>query len=229
MSAARVEKPGGEGTVRSAGRGCFITFEGGEGTGKSTQLNMLADALRSERSPVAVTREPGGTAGAEAVRRVLLGGGAEPLGSDAEALLFAAARADLVDHVIKPALRRGEHVLCDRYIDSSRAYQRASPFLPHIERIAIGGLVPDLTLIFDLDPEIGRERVRSRDGSLDRFEGSSVEELDARRQTFLEIAEDEPRRCVVIDASNEASAVHLAVLAAVAERLELNVGQVPAL
>ena len=200
-------------------RGTFITFEGGEGSGKSTQLERLADHLRGLGRPVEVTREPGGTVGAEIVRRHLLDGRAKALGEHAEAALFAAARADHVAARIAPALARGATVLCDRFLDSSRAYQADDPLLPHLERAAIGRTMPDLTLIYDIDPEVGRDRVRRRDGSLDRFEASDAAELERRRAAFRRIADAEPERCVVIDASGDAHTVHARTLAAVAERL----------
>ena len=199
--------------------GTFITLEGGEGAGKSSQLKRLAAMFRDRGREVVVTREPGGTPGAEAVRRVLLGGAAEPLGPFAEALLFAAARADHVQGVIRPALDRGAVVLADRYLDSSRAYQRAVSLLPHLERVAIDGTMPDLTLILDIDPATGTERVRERDGTLDRFEGDRAEELTARRQVFRDIARQEPVRCVLIDASRDEDAVWAAIEDAVLDRL----------
>ena len=166
-----------------------------------------------------MTREPGGTPGAEAVRHVLLEGAAEPLGQAAEALLFAAARADHVREVIGPALDRGAVVLSDRYIDSSRAYQREVAGLPHIERIAIDGALPDLTLILDIDPELGIARVRRGNGALDRFEADRAGELAARRSAFLDIATSEPTRCVVIDASNAPDEVWEQIEGALRERL----------
>lgn len=200
-------------------RGCLITLEGGEGAGKSSQLRRLADHLRSNGREVVVTREPGGTPGAEAVRRVLLSGAARPLGPFAEAMLFAAARADHVDGVIAPALEAGAIVLSDRFLDSSRAYQRQVATLPHLERIAIADARPDLTLILDLEPERGIERVRGRDGALDRFEGDALDELRARRRTFLDIAEAEPDRCAVIDASGDEDVVWEQVRTVLRDRL----------
>ena len=187
--------------MSDAGRGLFITLEGGEGSGKSTQGRRLAERLRSMGRDVVMTREPGGTIGAEAVRRLLLDGTARDLGRHAETALFAAARADHVAHRIRPALDAGADVLCDRFLDSSRAYQAGDPILAHLERAAVNGTMPDLTLIFDIDPELGRERVRTRDGGLDRFEASSPDELARRREAFRAIAAAEPDRCVLIDAN----------------------------
>lgn len=182
-------------------RGAFVTFEGGEGSGKSTQLRRLGARLATAGRPVLRTREPGGTLGAEAIRVRLLDGSARELGPHAEAALFAAARADHVASRIRPALDAGWTVLCDRFVDSSRAYQADDPLLPHLERAAIDGTMPDLTLIYDIDPEIGRARVRRRDGALDRFEASDTVELQRRREAFRAIAAAEPERCVLIDAS----------------------------
>ena len=201
-------------------RGCFITFEGGEGSGKSTQLRRLAETIRNTGLKVVTTREPGGTPAAEAIRAVLLRGGAQPFGPLAEAALFAAARADHVASFIRPYLEDGATVLCDRYIDSSRAYQASvGSYLRHLERAAINGMVPDLTLVFDLDPAIGVERVRARDGGLDRFESSDLQEQERRRETFLTIARNEPERCVIVDASGTADTVHQLAMNAVRERL----------
>ena len=201
-------------------RGRFLTFEGGEGSGKSTQLRKLAETFRALGYDVATTREPGGTAAAEAIRHVLLKGGAQPFGPFAEATLFAAARADHVDTFISPHLANGVFVLCDRYIDSSRAYQvGVGSSLRHLERAAINGMVPDITLIFDLDPSVGLERVRVRDGGLDRFESSALSEQSERRQAFLTIAKNEPERCAVIDASGTPDDVHRRVERVIRKRL----------
>lgn len=204
-------------------RGVFITFEGGEGAGKSTQIKRLAARLRIKGYDLVVTREPGGSPGAEAVRHVLLSGAAEPLGPEAEALLFAAARADHVDQVIRPAVERGEIVLCDRFIDSSRVYQGVTGnldpgLMAEIERVAIAGMMPDLTIILDLDPADGLRRAASRreEGeTADRFEKETLAIHAARRDAYLEIARREPKRCIVIDAARDADLVEDAVTEAV--------------
>ena len=204
------ERPGG---LASA----FVTFEGGEGSGKTTQLRLLEQALAGN---CVVTREPGGTPFAEAVREALLNGAIAPFGTEVEAIAFAAARADHVHRLIRPHLDAGKVVLCDRFIDSSRAYQRdAGAIVEPLQRIAIERSLPDLTLIFDLDPELGRERVRARDGALDRFEGSAAAELHRRRAEFLAIAAREPVRCAVIDAAGDPAEVHGRVIRVVNERL----------
>lgn len=205
-------------------RGFFITFEGGEGAGKSTQIGRLAHKLRDKRYPVLVTREPGGSPGAEAIRHVILSGAAEPFGGEMEALLFAAARSDHIEQLIRPALRRGKVVLCDRFIDSSRVYQGDidATLLAEIERVSLNGIMPDLTLIFDLSPEIGLARAATRRGieQPDRFEKETLAIHQRRRRAFLDIAIKEPKRCVVIDASLDADTVEHAVTSAVFAALE---------
>lgn len=208
-------------------RGIFITFEGGEGAGKSTQIGMLAEALRDLGRKVVVTREPGGSPGAEAVRHVLLSGAAEPFGPAMEALLFAAARTDHVEQVIRPAVERGEIVLCDRFMDSSRVYQGVTgnldpQFMLELERVAIDGMVPDLTLILDLPAEEGMRRatVRRGDEGADRFEKETLDIHRQRRQAFLDIARDEQERCVVIDAARPPQAVAADIVRAVTALLE---------
>lgn len=209
--------------------GFFITFEGGEGAGKSTQIARLATKLREKRYDVLVTREPGGSPGAEAIRSVLLSGAAEPLGAKMEAILFAAARADHVAQIIRPAIQRGAIVLCDRFVDSSRVYQGVTgqldgDFMGEIERATVDGVMPDLTLVFDLDPDVGLHRATLRRGAEtpDRFEKETLEIHRVRREAFLAIAASEPERCVVINAAQDADAVENdvtdAVFAALAER-----------
>ena len=211
-------------------RGFFITFEGGEGAGKSTQIERLAaEAARQALSTSLVTREPGGSPGAEAVRHVLLSGAAEPFGPEMEALLFAAARSDHVEQVIRPAVERGKIVLCDRFIDSSRVYQGVTGNLDagaswtrsSVSRI--NGMMPDMTLIFDLDPEEGLRRAvgaARRATQADRFEKETLDIHQRRREAFLAIAGSEPERCIVIDASADAETVENAVTAAVFAALE---------
>lgn len=210
----------------SAAPGLFVTFEGGEGAGKSTQIRLLAEALRARGFTVLTTREPGGSKGAEAVRHVLLSGAAEPYGIRMEAALFAAARSDHVEQVIRPALSAGTIVLCDRFMDSSRVYQGITgnlepAFVEALERVAINGVVPDCTVIFDLPAAVGLERARRRAAGLDaneapdRFEKEELETHEKRREAFLDIAEREPLRCRVIDAAKPQEAVAAEVLAIV--------------
>lgn len=209
-------------------KGFFITFEGGEGAGKSTQIELLAAKLRAKKYAILVTREPGGSPGAEAVRHVLLSGAAEPFGPKMEALLFAAARSDHVEQLIRPAIERGAIVLCDRFIDSSRVYQGVTggldpAFMAVVEQVSINGMVPDMTLILDIDPAEGLKRAavrRSPNDVPDRFEKETVSVHQQRREAFLAIAASEPQRCVVIDASRSPGEVEDAITAAVFSGLE---------
>jgi len=208
-------------------RGLFITFEGGEGAGKSTQIKRLADKLRAKGYGLTVTREPGGSPGAEAIRHVILSGAAESFGPKMEALLFAAARSDHIEQVIRPAIERGNIVLCDRFVDSSRVYQGGAgnlepEFMATIERVSVNGMMPDLTLIFDIDPAMGLERatVRRGDEAADRFEKETLEIHRKRREAYLEIARNEPERCVIIDAAQKPHDVEDEVTAAVFAALE---------
>jgi dTMP kinase len=208
-------------------RGLFVTFEGGEGAGKSTQIRLLAEALRARGHTVVTTREPGGSPGAEALRHVLLSGAAEPFGVRMEALLFAAARADHLDCVIRPALLRGEIVLCDRFVDSSRVYQGVTgnlepPLMAALERVSIGATMPDVTLVLDLPADVGLQRARRRAGAStevatpDRFEKEKLEIHEKRRQGFLDIAAREPERCRVLDASFDVDHIARDILSEVA-------------
>ena len=203
-------------------RGRFITIEGGEGTGKSTHAKLLCDALRAEGLAVVCTREPGGSPGAEEIRRLLVSG--EPNRWDAmtEALLFCAARRDHLVKTVQPALARGEWVVSDRFADSTAAYQGFAQGLGQdvVERLhemVAGGCVPDLTVILDVPADIGLARARSRGGG--RYESMDTSFHEKLREGFLAIARREPGRCVVIDARPETDAVQAAVLAAVRERL----------
>jgi dTMP kinase len=207
-------------------RGRFITFEGGEGTGKSTQAAMLAEHLKTFGLGVVLTREPGGSPGAEAIRHVLLSGAAKPLGAHAEAILFAAARDDHVRQVIRPALASGHWVISDRFADSTRIYQgslgNVDPrLISGLERISVGATKPDLTFILDLPAEVGLERAARRSGkAADRFESEALEFHKKLREAYRELTEREPERCVMIDATRDAKAVGEAVWAVVRLRLD---------
>ncbi|MDF1608996.1 dTMP kinase [Hoeflea sp. YIM 152468] len=209
-------------------KGRFITFEGGEGAGKSTQIHRLANVLRRRGHDVLVTREPGGSLGAEAVRHVLLSGAAEEFGVRMEAMLFAAARSDHIEEVIRPAIAEGTIVLCDRFMDSSRVYQGMTGnlephFMRNLERIAINGMMPDLTLVLDLPAEIGMQRARARqqkDAVPDRFEKEELSTHEKRREAFLDLTRDEPDRCKRIDATQSEDTVALAILVAVEPLLD---------
>jgi dTMP kinase len=211
---------------RSPGRGRFITFEGGEGSGKSTQIKTLAERLDAVKMRAIVTREPGGSPGAEIIRHLVLSGMGKLLGPDAETLLFAAARDDHVRTVIRPALGQGIWVLCDRFSDSTRAYQgrlgKVSPeLLNAMERVTIGDLKPDLTFILDVPVEIGMQRAAARRGSgaPDRFEAEDVRFHRQLREAYRQIAAGEPKRCVLIDASADPGTVAAMIWTALRERL----------
>ena len=209
-------------------RGQFITFEGGEGAGKSTQIARLAEYLRGCGVDVVTTREPGGSPGAEAIRHVLLSGAAEALGPEAEAILFSAARTDHIAETIEPALSAGKWVLCDRFIDSTRVYQGESgvdpALLEKLEEVAVGRLSPDLTLIVDVPPQLGLKRISGRDAESggtekDRFEREALTTHANRRARFLDIAKAEPERCVVVDGSRRPDEVAAAIVDIVESRL----------
>lgn len=191
------------------GKGRFITLEGGEGAGKSTLARTLAERLVRAGFPARITREPGGSVKAETIRELILAGRVRAYGAFAEALMFSAARIDHIDSLIRPALERGEWVICDRFIDSTRVYQGVlgqvdAKLLGELEAVTIAGLIPDLTLILDLDPEIGLARAARRrkpDEAVDRFEGETLAFHRNLRQAYLDIASAEPRRCAVLDAT----------------------------
>lgn len=210
-------------------RGRFISLEGGEGTGKSTVAADLRARLQAAGHEVVETREPGGTPGAEIVRHLLKSGAVEPLGAFAEAVMIAAARDDHVTHVIRPALAGGRWVVCDRFADSTRAYQGAGcgvddKLLSVLERIAVGETRPDLTIILDAPTELALKRAKQRAGEEDgeeedRFEKESLAFHEKLRRAFLRIADEDPERCVVVDASGPPDKVAAAVWRAVVERL----------
>jgi len=187
-------------------RGHFITFEGGEGSGKSTHAATLAQRLKSVGHNVVLTREPGGSTGAEIIRHILLSGIAKPLGAETEAILFAAARDDHVRNTILPALTSGIWVICDRFIDSTRVYQGAlgnvdQRLIRSLERVTVGPAVPELTFILDVPAQIGLARAKNRRGQTeaDRFEAESLEFHENLRGAYRALAAAEPKRCVVID------------------------------
>jgi dTMP kinase len=197
--------------------GLFITFEGGEGAGKSTQVRKLAAHLSSLGRDVVVTREPGGTPEAEAIRAILVNGDTGKLSSKAEALLNCAARDSHLNTLIRPALLRGAVVICDRFMDSTRAYQGLAGDCPlalidALEFEVVGNTRPDVTLIFDLSPAVGLARAKQRCGGEDRFERKGAVFHDALRAGFLKIAEDDPNRCAVIDASEREDDVFAQIL-----------------
>lgn len=205
-------------------RGRFITLEGGEGAGKSTQLRALAAALRDVGLEVVETREPGGSEGAEAIRALLLTGGADRWSARAEALLFAAARADHVEKTIRPALERGAWVLSDRFLDSSRAYQGQGALsdadILTLHRIGSDGFLPDRTVLLTLPEEEAAGRAKARDGEVsDRIGGRASDFHRAVADAFARFATQEPERFRSVDAAGPAEAVTARLMAALADLL----------
>jgi dTMP kinase len=203
--------------------GCFITLEGGEGAGKSTQARRLAEWLEARGIGVLVTREPGGSPRAEVLRDLLLTGAVAPFGAEAEALVFAIARWDHLATTIRPALESGAWVISDRFLDSTWAYQGAAGVsrerLAELDAVAVGATLPDLTIILDQPAEMGLRRIAQGRASLDRFEADSLELQEARRQAFLRIAIEHPERCIVVEADQDECAVAGAIREVVRRRL----------
>lgn len=209
-----------------AGKGLFISFEGSEGCGKSTQIGLLAGLFRKLGQEVVTLREPGGCPLGEKIRDLLkfdpAGAG---MNAEAELLLFAASRAQLVREVIRPALERGEVVLCDRFLDSTTVYQGVARAIPPsvvaaVNDLATGGTLPDVTLLLDLESSEGRRRAASRKGPADRMEQEEGEFYEAVRRGYLELANAEPSRIAVIDASGDVETVRKAIVMALSERLK---------
>jgi dTMP kinase len=205
--------------------GRFIALEGGEGAGKSTQARLLVDALRARGIEVVATREPGGTPGAETIRGLLLGLDGEGWNPRAEALLFAAARSDHVERLIRPALAAGRWVVCDRFLDSSRAYQGGGGGLSDadildLHRVGSEGLLPDLTLLIEVPPAIAAERLAARDpDGGDRIGGREAAYHARVAAAFARLAEAEPQRFARIDSSGSREATHAAIMATLASLL----------
>ena len=202
----------------------FITFEGIDGAGKSTQARLLADALRAAGRDVVLTREPGGSAGAEDIRKLVLEGQADRWSPETELLLFTAARRDHLERLIDPALDEGKIVICDRFADSTRMYQglrsaKGRALVDDLHRLMIGR-EPDLTLLIDMDPQAGLDRALGRQGSEERFESFGTSLQAQMRQGFLSLAAENPDRFVVIDGSGTPDQVADAVLGVVTSRLE---------
>lgn len=189
--------------------GRFISLEGGEGCGKSTQIKCIALRLNAHGIDTVMTREPGGTDNAEAIREMLLNGGANRWDSTAEALLFAAARGDHVRNLIKPALAQGKWVICDRFVDSSRAYQSggsglSDDIIMQLHDIGSDGFLPDRTLVLDLDEKTANERVATRDGNTrDRIGGRSQEFHSSVRAAFRQYANQDSKRVKLVDANGD--------------------------
>jgi len=207
-------------------RGRFITFEGGEGSGKSTHAAALAKRLEQLGIEVVLTREPGGSPGAEIIRHILLSGLAKPLGAETEAILFAAARDDHVRTTIRPALIDGNWVISDRFIDSTRVYQGAlgkvdAKLIRGLERLTVGAARPDLTFILDVPATVGLARAKRRRGAgtTDRFEAESLEFHETLRNAYTALAEKEPKRIVVIDGRAPREVVAERIWSVVEQRL----------
>lgn len=198
-------------------QGKFITFEGGEGTGKSTQTHLLADALRAKGIPITITREPGGTEGAELIRALIVSGASGRWSPLSEVLLLNAARLDHLEKVILPALDAGNWVICDRFTDSTLAYQGYGHgvdlnFIQTLHQQLFSAHIPDLTFVFDLDPVVGINRSLQRHTSETRFEKLQLEFHSRMRQGYLEIAQKNPDRCTIIDAAGTVETTHKMVL-----------------
>jgi len=207
--------------------GRFITFEGGEGAGKSTQLKRLVARLEAGGLEVVATREPGGSPGAESIRELVLKGSADRWSPVTETLLMYAARRDHVERVIRPVLARGAWVVCDRFADSTRAYQGAAggvdpALIGAMETYVLEQTRPDLTLIFDMPVDVGLQRAHARAGSEMRFESKGLAFHERLREGFLAIARAEPDRCAVIDAKGTLDEVEAAVWVSVESRLALH-------
>jgi len=205
-------------------RGRFITFEGGEGAGKTTQARLLAERLRAQGIDVVQTREPGGSPGAEEIRAIAVSGDAERWSARTETLLMYASRSDHLERKILPALEEGKWVVCDRFADSSRAYQGAGGGAPDslieaLDEHVVGDNQPHLTVVFDIPVEVGLERAFGRGLFETRFESKGLEFHQKLREGFLEVAVRHPERCVVLDATGEVEEVAERLWAVVEERL----------
>ncbi len=204
----------------------FITFEGGEGAGKSTQIKVVAEALARAGIPHILTREPGGSAGAEAIRELIVTGQADRWDPVTETLLIMAARNDHIFNTVQPALVAGTWVLCDRFLDSTRVYQGIakqvnSAWLEQLHRLLFGSLLPDVTVLLDIDPSIGLQRAAERKGNEMRFEGLPLHFHQTLREGFLHLAQREPQRFVVVDAAVDAAQVSAMLLAQLSQRLQI--------
>jgi dTMP kinase len=196
----------------AAKKGLFITLEGGEGAGKSTLVKGLKEKLERSGRPVLVTREPGGTPKGEEIRKVLLAGIAQRMGPMAEALLFASARDEHLKMIIRPALEKKQTVLCDRFSDSTRAYQgyvggvnRA--LIERLDLVVVGNTKPDVTFIIDVPAEVGLSRVKLRAGRTDRFESEELDFHRRLRAAYIDISQRFPERCIVLDGTQSPDAV----------------------
>ncbi len=210
-------------SANSPGR--FITLEGGEGAGKSTQIQVVKDYLEARGIDVIVTREPGGTTGGQEIRNLLVSGDKDKWSPLSETLLILADRAAHLERVIRPALADGKYVVCDRFFDSTRAYQGIAgglglEVIHQLQQPVLGTTLPDVTLLLDIDPEKGLSRAQERGGDL-RFESKTLAYHQTLRQAFLDFAKQEPERMVVIDADREIEAVSADIITVLGERLDV--------
>lgn len=206
--------------------GQFISFEGGEGSGKSTQLKLLASAFEKAGLPFVSTREPGGSSGAEKIRSLLVSGETDAWDSLTETLLFNAARADHINRLITPALIEGKTVICDRFIDSTLVYQGigkglGKSYIKDLHQMIFGNFMPNLTIMLDISPEEGLRRAGMRNHDENRFEQLDIEFHRKIRAGFIEIATQEVERCVVLDATQEASVLHAQIVETIRLRCEI--------
>lgn len=206
--------------------GFFISLEGGEGSGKTTQLAMLREAFASAGINAVFTREPGGCSGAEAIRELLLNGAGDKWLPVTEMLLFQAARVEHVSRLIKPALDSGKHVVCDRFFDSTAVYQGVARglgigYMHSLHHLALGNFMPNLTIFIDINAEDGLERAASRRGNETRFESLDISFHRSVREGFLQLARSEPQRMIVVDGKPAREQVHAQILAAMQGRLGL--------
>lgn len=208
-------------------RGRFITLEGGEGAGKSTQVKLLAASLKAAGLEALLTREPGGSVGGEAIRNLVVTGAADKWNPTTESLLFMTARFDHLETKINPALARGEWVICDRFYDSTYIYQGiakkvGTAWLDQLYALLFGNVGPDLTLLLDLPPKVGLARADKRGNAAEsRFEQMEIDFHETLRAGFLKLAKDHPSRISTVDATKDAASVHAAIIAAVNERFGL--------
>ena len=210
-------------SVKNPGR--FITLEGGEGAGKSTQIQVIKDYLLTRGNDVVVTREPGGTSEGQEIRNLLVSGDKDKWSPLSETLLILADRAAHLERVIRPALAEGKYVVCDRFFDSTRAYQGVAgglglDVIHNLQQPVLGTTLPDVTLLLDIDPEKGLRRAQERGGEL-RFESKTLAYHRTLRNAFLDFAAQEPDRIFVIDADRDVEAVSADILAVLDERLDV--------
>jgi dTMP kinase len=208
---------------KASSKGVFISFEGGDGAGKSTQIRLLAEALRARGREVVTTREPGGSPGAEAIRKLLLEGAADKWSPLTEALLMYASRADHLEKTIEPALARGAVVISDRFADSTMAYQGLAGALGEdavtvLQRLVVADRSPDLTIILDLPVDVGLSRSSAVGGAEQRFESKGAAYQERVRQAFLEIARREPQRCSIVNAGSDVETVAARIIETVKQR-----------